>query len=80
MSTAEWFAKDIQIKQEGLPKMTPRARLNDVETSAPAATMAHAILTGSATVRSTPANDVSLGGRPGLLIRRRRRLARREAH
>jgi len=60
--------------------MTPRARLNDVETPAPAATMARAILTGSATARSTPANNVSLGGRPGLLVRRRRRFARREAH
>ena len=59
--------------------MTPRARLNDIETAAPAAAMAHAILTGSATARSKPANDVSLGGRPGLLVRRRRRLARREA-
>jgi hypothetical protein len=59
--------------------MTPRARLNDIETPAPAATMVHAILTGAATARSTPANDVSFGGRPALLVRRRRRLARREA-
>lgn len=59
--------------------MPPRARLNDIETPAPAAKMAHAILTGAATPRSMPANDVSLGGRPALLVRRRRRLARREA-
>ena len=59
--------------------MTPRARLNDIETPAPAASMAHALLTGAATARSKPANDVSFGGRPALLVRRRRRLARREA-
>jgi len=59
--------------------MTPRARLNDIETPAPAASMAHAILTGAATARSKPANDVSFGGRPALLVRRRRRLARRDA-
>lgn len=60
--------------------MTPRLRLNDVETTAPANGMAHAILTGAATVKAIPANDVTLGGRPGLLVRRRRRLNRREAH
>ncbi|WP_162176947.1 hypothetical protein [Hyphomonas chukchiensis] len=60
--------------------MTPRPRLNDVETTAPAAEMARAILTGAATVMATPANDVTRGGRPGLLVRRRRRLNRREAH
>jgi hypothetical protein len=80
VSTAEWSAQDKQIKQEGLKKMIPRPRLNDVETTAPAAEMARAILTGAATVTAHPANDVTRGGRPGLLVRRRRRLSRREAH
>ncbi|KCZ92681.1 hypothetical protein [Hyphomonas johnsonii] len=60
--------------------MTPRARLNDVEANAPRATMALAMMTGEATVRTHPANDVAVGGRPGLLVRRRRRHTRREAH
>ncbi|MBD3771379.1 MAG: hypothetical protein IE925_14695 [Rhodobacterales bacterium] len=60
--------------------MTPRARQYDHEIAATAAPMAGAILTGSQTLLSRPANDVADRGRPNLLVRRRRRFLRREAH
>ena len=61
-------------------KMTPRARQYDHEIAAPAAPMAGAILTGSQTLLSRPANDVADRGRPNLLVRRRRRSIRRDQH
>lgn len=60
--------------------MIPRARQSDIETAAPAGVMAMAMFTGEATLRSRPANDVSAEVRQNLLVRRRRRFARREAH
>jgi len=36
-------------------------------------------MTGEATHRTRPANDVTAEGRQNLLVRRRRRFARREA-
>ena len=60
--------------------MTPRARQHDHEIAAPAAPMAGAIFTGSQTLLSRPANDEADRGRPNLLVRRRRRFLRREAH
>lgn len=59
--------------------MTPRARQSDIET-APNGVMALAIFTAEATLRTRPANDVTAEDRQNLLVRRRRRLARREAH
>ena len=60
--------------------MTPRARQYDHEIAAPAAQMADAILTGSKTLLSRPANDVADRGRPNLLVRRRGRSLRRDQH
>ena len=60
--------------------MTPRARQHDHEIAALAAPMAGAILTGSQTLLSRPANDVAGRDRTNLLVRRRRRFLRREAH
>ncbi len=60
--------------------MTPRARHSDHEIAAPAAQVATAILTGSRTLLSRPANDVTDTSRPSLLERRRRRQLRRETH
>lgn len=60
--------------------MTPRARQSDIETSAHEGMMALSIMTGPATIRTRPANDVTAEGRQNLLVRRRRRLTRREAH
>lgn len=67
-------------KKEGLSKMTPRARQYDHEIAALAAPMAGAINIGSQSLLSRPANDVAERGRPNLLVRRRRRFLRREAH
>ncbi|MCA8899844.1 MAG: hypothetical protein KDA53_01190 [Hyphomonas sp.] len=60
--------------------MTPRVRQNDHEIAAPAAHMARAILTGSKTLLSRPANDEPGKDRQSLLVRRRKRFSRREAH
>lgn len=60
--------------------MTPLARQCDVEAAVPAGTMALAMFTGEATHRAEPANDVKAEGRQNVLVRRRKRLARREAH
>ncbi|WP_321490880.1 hypothetical protein [uncultured Hyphomonas sp.] len=60
--------------------MPPRARQYDHEIAAPAAQMAGAILTGSQTLLSRPANDVAARGRPNLVVRRRRRSVRRDTH
>ncbi len=59
--------------------MTPLARQSDVEAASPAGVMALAMITGGATHRAKPANDVNAEGRQNLLVRRRKRLARREA-
>jgi hypothetical protein len=78
MSAAGWSRQDNN--QEGLSNMTPRARQYDHEIAATAAPMASAILTGSPTLLSRPANDVADRGRPNLLVRRRRRSLRRDTH
>ncbi|MEZ5947255.1 MAG: hypothetical protein R3C04_10475 [Hyphomonas sp.] len=60
--------------------MTPRVRQTDPEIVAHAAPMALAILTGSNTLRTRPANDEPGRHKPSLLVRRRKRLVRRESH
>ena len=60
--------------------MIPRARQSDIAASATKDVMALSIMTGEATHRTRPANDVIAEDRQNLLVRRRRRFARREAH
>ncbi|HPE49002.1 MAG TPA: hypothetical protein PLR76_11420 [Hyphomonas sp.] len=60
--------------------MTPRVRHSNPEIAAPAAPMALAILTGSQTLLSRPANDEPGRYRQSLLVRRRKRVVRRDAH
>jgi len=57
--------------------MIPRARQSDIAAPATKDMMALSIMTGEATHRTRPANDVKA---ENLLVRRRRRFARREAH
>ncbi len=59
--------------------MPPRARQSDIAATAEQGMMALSIMTGEATHRTRPANDVKAEGRQNLLVRRRRRFARREA-
>ncbi|MBA27749.1 hypothetical protein [Hyphomonas sp.] len=60
--------------------MIPRARQSDIAAPATKDMMALSIMTGEATHRTRPANDVKAEDRQNLLVRRRRRFARREAH
>ena len=60
--------------------MIPRARHTDIATPAKNDVMALSIMTGEATHRTRPANDVKAEDRQNLLVRRRRRFARRDAH
>ncbi|WP_290497379.1 hypothetical protein [Hyphomonas sp. UBA4494] len=60
--------------------MIPRARHTDIAAPAQNDVMALSIMTGEATHRTRPANDVKAEDRQNLLVRRRRRFARREAH
>tara|TARA_X000001316_G_scaffold3982_1_gene872 strand:+ start:892 stop:1074 length:183 start_codon:yes stop_codon:yes gene_type:complete len=59
--------------------MIPRARQSDIAAPTTESMMALSIMTGEATHRTRPANDVTAEGRQNLLVRRRRRFARREA-
>ncbi len=60
--------------------MIPRARQSDINVPATEGVMALSIMTGEATHRTRAANDVRAEDRLNLLVRRRRRLTRREAH
>ena len=60
--------------------MSPRAKQCDIETPNLAGQTFANLLTGKATRRSAPANDVKAEARPNLLVRRRRRLSRRDTH
>lgn len=60
--------------------MIPRARQSDIAVPATKDMMALSIMTGEATHPTRPANDVKAEDRQNLLVRRRRRFARREAH
>ena len=69
--------------------MIPRARHTDIAAPAKNDVMALSIMTGEATHRTRPANDVKAEDRQNLLVRRRRRFGdprgqrigpRREAH
>ena len=56
--------------------MIPRARHTDIAAPAKNDVMALSIMTGEATHRTRPANDVKAEDRQNLLVRRRRRFAR----
>ena len=53
--------------------MIPRARHTDIAAPAKNDVMALSIMTGEATHRTRPANDVKAEDRQNLLVRRRRR-------
>ena len=60
--------------------MTPLARQSDIASPVQSGVMARAILSRETPHLAEPANDVTAKGRHNLLVRRRRRLTRREAH
>ena len=60
--------------------MTRRTKHFDTDAPQAGPIMALAMLTGAKTVRSRAANDADAPSRPNILVSRRRRSARREAH
>lgn len=58
--------------------MSPRARFSDLGVEVLAPVGALALTSGSASLRTSPANDTSATGRLDLLAQRRRRQNRRE--